>query len=66
MLPHLTELRRLPQVLGLLTLAVQNAKRQAVRGFGRGLQGFTQGANSVIDVAFGPGVLVRGALWAAT
>ena len=65
-LPHLNELRRLSQVLCLLTLAVRNANRQAVRGFGRGLKGFTQRANSVIDVAFGPGVLVRDALWAAT
>ena len=61
MLPLLNELRRLPQVLGIVAPAVQHATRQAVRGFGRGLQGFTQGANSVIDVAFGPGVLVRDA-----
>ena len=61
MLPLLNELRRLPQVLGLVALAVRHATRQAVRGSGRGLQGFTQGTNSVIDVAFGPGVLVRDA-----
>ena len=61
MLPRLNELRRLPQILGLVTLAVRHATRQAVRGFGRGLQGSTKGANSVIDVAFRSGVLVRDA-----
>ena len=47
--------------VGLVALAVRHATRQAVRGFGRDLQSFPQGANSVIDVAFGPGVLVRDA-----
>ena len=54
MLPRLNELRRLPQILG-------HAACQGVRGFGCGLQGSTQRANSVIDVAFRSGVLVRDA-----
>ena len=61
MLPRLSELRRLPQILDLVTLAVRHATSQAVRGFGRGLQGSTQGASSVIDTAFRSGVLVRDA-----
>ena len=36
-----------------------NAIRQAVRGFGCCLYGSCQRANAIVDVAFGPGVLVR-------
>ena len=57
MLPRLSELRRLTQKLGLVSLAVRDATRQAVHGFGRGLQGSTQRANAIVDVTFGPGVL---------
>ena len=59
MLPRLSELRHLPQVLGLVALAVRQATRQAVRGSGRGLKGSPQRANAFDDVTFGPGVLVR-------
>ena len=61
LLPRLNQLRRLSQVLHLITLPIRHATRQAVRGFGRGLYCSTQGANSVIDVAFRSRVLVRGA-----
>ena len=61
MLPRLSELRRFPQMVGLVSLAVRHATRQAVRGFGRALQVLTQGANAIIDVAFRSGVLVRDA-----
>ena len=58
-LPLLNELRRLPKVLGLVALAVRHATLQAVCNSGRGLQGITQGTNSVIDVAFSPDMFVR-------
>ena len=44
MLALLNELRRLPQVLGFVALAVGHATRQAVRGFGHGLHGFYPGS----------------------
>ena len=47
--------------LVLLLSRSRVANGQAVRGFGRGLQGFTQGANAVNDVALHSGVLVRDA-----
>ena len=47
--------------LGLVAFGVRCATRQTVCSSGNGLQGFTQGANSVIDVAFSPGVFVRDA-----
>ena len=53
MLPLLNELRRLPQILGLVTLEVRHAARQGVRGFGCGWHAPTQRANTVVDVTFG-------------
>ena len=42
LLPRLNQLRRLSQVLHLITLPIRHATRQAVRGFGRGLYCSTQ------------------------
>ena len=58
MLPRLNELRRLPQIFDLGTLAIRHAACQGVRGFGCGLQGSTQRANAIVDVTFGPDVLI--------
>ena len=50
MLPRPNELRRLPQILYLVALTTRAVARQGVFGFGCGLHGPTQRANSVIVV----------------
>ena len=60
MLPRLNELRRLPQILYLVTLTIRHAASQGVRGFGCGLLGPTQRTNAIVDMTFVSGVLTYG------
>ena len=58
MLQRLNELRRLPQILRLVTLTIQHTACQEVRRFGCGLRGPPREPVAIVDVAFASCVLI--------